>query len=110
MRAGEGTRRALAGTVPVFACYLQGSRAAHARIVVHPSCAGLTRASIFFAKTFYEERWIAGSSPAMTEWMDTQLPGRGHRAPLQPQACRNDRPLFSIDPNNDLIVFSLIRQ
>src|SRR5262245_47091392 len=30
------------------------------------SCAGLTRASIFFAKSFYEEGWIAGSSPAMT--------------------------------------------
>src|SRR5262249_9366221 len=30
------------------------------------SCAGLTRASILFAKSFYEEGWIAGSSPAMT--------------------------------------------
>src|SRR5260221_14743731 len=30
------------------------------------SCPGLTRASIFFAKHFYEDRWIAGSSPAMT--------------------------------------------
>jgi hypothetical protein len=37
---------------------------------VNPSCAGLTRASIFFAKTFYEDRWIAGSSPAMTGWID----------------------------------------
>jgi len=58
-----------------------------------PSCAGLTRASIFFAETFFEDRWIAGSSPAMTGWM----------------ACRNDRPLFSIDPNNDRHCFSLIR-
>jgi hypothetical protein len=30
----------------------------------------LTRASIFFAKSFYEEGWIAGSSPAMTGWID----------------------------------------
>jgi len=30
------------------------------------SCAGLTRASIFFAKCFYEDGWIVGSSPAMT--------------------------------------------
>src|SRR5262249_58502288 len=30
------------------------------------SCAGLTRASILFAKSFYEDGWIAGSSPAMT--------------------------------------------
>jgi hypothetical protein len=32
----------------------------------YSSCAGLTRASIFFAKCFYEDGWIAGSSPAMT--------------------------------------------
>ena len=32
----------------------------------HSSCAGLTRASIFFAKSFYEGGWIAESSPAMT--------------------------------------------
>src|SRR5262249_3741093 len=35
-------------------------------MVPKSSCAGLTRASIFFAKKFYEDRWIAGSSPAMT--------------------------------------------
>jgi hypothetical protein len=33
------------------------------------SCAGLTRASILFVKTFCEVRWIAGSSPAMTTRM-----------------------------------------
>src|SRR5439155_26903001 len=32
------------------------------------SCAGLTRASIFFARRFYEDGWIAGSSPAMTSF------------------------------------------
>ena len=32
----------------------------------HASCAGLTRASILFARNFYEAGWIAGSSPAMT--------------------------------------------
>jgi hypothetical protein len=32
----------------------------------------LTRASIFFAKSFYEDGWIAGSSPAMTAWMDAR--------------------------------------
>jgi len=35
-------------------------------VVASSSCAGLTRASIFFARSLYEERWIAGSSPAMT--------------------------------------------
>jgi hypothetical protein len=42
------------------------------------------RASIFFAKSFYEEGWIAGSSPAMTA---VSVP-----APLgtQPTAVRND--------------------
>jgi len=30
------------------------------------SCAGLIRASIFFAKSFCKDGWIAGSSPAMT--------------------------------------------
>jgi hypothetical protein len=35
----------------------------------HSSCPGLTRASINLRKTIFEEgrRWIAGSSPAMTE-------------------------------------------
>src|SRR5882724_13628165 len=75
------------------------------RVVVNPSCAGrsasktrvnalMTRASIFFAKTLYEDRWIASqlglarvahsyapqvgytrlavSSPAMTAWMETR--------------------------------------
>src|SRR5262245_13200979 len=37
-----------------------------ADLVVRWSCAGLTRASIFFARSLYEEGWIAGSSPAMT--------------------------------------------
>jgi hypothetical protein len=37
----------------------------------NPSCAGLTRASIFFAKNFLRRGWIAGSSPAMTAWMET---------------------------------------
>jgi hypothetical protein len=29
------------------------------------SCAGLTRASIFFVRESYEDGWIAGASPAM---------------------------------------------
>jgi len=33
------------------------------------SCAGLIRASIFFAKSFCKDGWIAGSSPAMTTLM-----------------------------------------
>jgi hypothetical protein len=34
---------------------------------VNSSCAGLTRASISSVKSLYEDRWIAGSSPAMTK-------------------------------------------
>ena|SRR6516162_7414201 len=54
-------------------------------VVASPSCAGLTRASIFFAKCFYEEGWIAGSSPAMR--------AVSVRAPLgaQPTSVQNDR-------------------
>src|SRR5215813_3145147 len=37
-----------------------------ADLVVRWSCAGLTRASISFARNLYEEGWIAGSSLAMT--------------------------------------------
>jgi hypothetical protein len=32
----------------------------------------MTRASIFFARSRYEDGWIAGSSPAMTTWVDTR--------------------------------------
>ena len=53
------------------------NRAMSTEVVSSSSCAGrsasktrvnalMTRASIFFAKCFYEEGWIAGSSPAMT--------------------------------------------
>jgi hypothetical protein len=48
----------------------------------NPSCAGLTRASIFFAKSFHEEGWIAGSSPAMTGWMDAHAISVTMLAPL----------------------------
>src|SRR5262245_32615367 len=41
------------------------------------SCAGLTRASIFFfAKSFYEDGWIAGSSPEMTAVLRLSRPAR----------------------------------
>jgi hypothetical protein len=33
----------------------------------HSSCPGLTRASINLRKNIFRRRWIAGSSPAMTE-------------------------------------------
>ena len=69
--------------------------------VLNSSCAGrsasktrvnalMTRASIFFARSLYEDGWIAGSSPAMTEWT-----GHAHRFHLldllgtQPAAVRN---------------------
>src|SRR6266436_1433748 len=63
------------------------------------SCAGLTRASIFFAKSFYEDGWIAGSSPAMTEWTDTRtvsfcrdlLDLRRALLRTQPRSVRNGR-------------------
>src|SRR5262245_62059068 len=42
------------------------NRAMSTEVVTSSSCAGLTRASIFFARSLYEEGWIAGSSPAMT--------------------------------------------
>jgi hypothetical protein len=42
------------------------NRAMSTEVVASSSCAGLTRASIFIARSLYEERWIAGSSPAMT--------------------------------------------
>src|SRR5262249_43341519 len=43
------------------ACYVMV-----AAVVFDSSCPGLTRASIFFAKAFCEDGWIAGSCPAMT--------------------------------------------
>jgi hypothetical protein len=42
----------------------------------------MTRASIHLRKTIFRRRWIAGSSPAMTEWGDG-----GYFAP---QLARND--------------------
>jgi hypothetical protein len=58
------------GIGPASAC--RGESAAERKTIVNEdtdgrfpnsSCAGLTRASIFFAKCFYEDGWIAGSSP-----------------------------------------------
>jgi len=77
------------------------NRAMSTEAVANASCAGrsasktrvnalMTRASIFFARSLYEDGWIAGSSPAMTERM-----GHAHRFHLldllgtQPAAVRN---------------------
>src|SRR6516225_3979801 len=45
--------------------------------IADPSCPGLTRASIFFARQSYEEGWIAGSSPAMT-FLDSGVAQSSH--------------------------------
>src|SRR5438132_1137090 len=64
------------------------------------SCAGSTRASINLRKMPFQRRWIAGSSPAMTTWMDwlpTQLvlevPSTLSRQLLVLHAMRDDRVL-----------------
>jgi hypothetical protein len=44
------------------------------------SCADLIRASIVFVKSFCEEGWIAGSSPAMTV-LSTARPFTRHARP-----------------------------
>jgi hypothetical protein len=92
------------------------NRAMSTEVVTSSSCAGLTRSSIFFAGSLYEERWIAGSSPAMTARVSSPRrrgpmitaggygsrlsprfreggPGRHRlgRAKHQPAAVRNDR-------------------
>src|SRR5258707_4890032 len=41
---------------------IEQNGAIRAELTCDASCAGLTRASIFFAKCFYEDGWIAGSS------------------------------------------------
>src|SRR6516225_9984324 len=58
-----------------------------ADLVVRWSCAGLTRASICFARSLYEEGWIAGSSPAMTAVLLDLCCARW----TQPTDARNDR-------------------
>jgi hypothetical protein len=44
------------------------------------------RPSIFFARSFYEDRWIAGSSPAMTEHGQTSHDG------VVPLRCARNSP------------------
>jgi hypothetical protein len=57
----------------------------------------MTRASIFFARGFYEEGWIAGSSPAMTARMSSPrtrgpiITAGGYGSRLSPR-CREGRP------------------
>src|SRR5207253_10994106 len=81
-RERGGDQRAHDGLTPVT------NTEKHTRLLIphSRSCAGLTRASIFFARSFFANRWIAGSSPAMTTFallrsFNNDLGRLDHRTP-----------------------------